>query len=54
MSTSVASFEFEPIPEGTRYTQVEHGAFFDEFWDGGVDRERGTKGLIEQLARYLS
>jgi uncharacterized protein YndB with AHSA1/START domain len=31
MSTSLASFEFEPIDEGTRLTQVEHGIFFDRF-----------------------
>ena len=32
MSTSVASFEFEQIPEGTRLTHAEHGVFFDKFW----------------------
>ena len=53
MSTSVASFEFEPLADGTRFTQVEHGVFFDKFWDGGADRERGTRGLMEQLGRYL-
>lgn len=53
MSTSVASFEFEPTAHGTRFTQVEHGVFFDQFWDGGADRERGTRGLMEQLGRYL-
>ncbi|MCU1601065.1 MAG: hypothetical protein JWO22_1774 [Frankiales bacterium] len=54
MSTSVASFEFEPIADGTRYTHVEHGVFFDQYWADGPNREKGTLGIIEQLARYLS
>lgn len=53
MSTSVATFEFEPIGDGTRFTQVEHGAFFDQFWDGGKSREDGTRGLLEALGTYL-
>jgi uncharacterized protein YndB with AHSA1/START domain len=53
MSTSVASLEFETIPSGTRYTHAEHGVFFDQFWADGPNRESGTHGLIEQLARYL-
>ena len=54
MSTSVASLEFDPIPDGTRYTHTEHGVFFDRFWADGVGRERGTKGLIESLGNYLT
>ncbi len=54
MSTSVASLEFEPIDGGTRFTHVEHGVFFDEFWDGGASREGGTRGLLDQLGRYLA
>jgi uncharacterized protein YndB with AHSA1/START domain len=54
MSTSVASWEFEPIPEGTRFTHVEHGVFFDQFWQDGVGREAGTRGLLDALGRYLS
>ncbi len=54
MSTSVASFEFEPIDDGTRFTHVEHGVFFDQFWADGAERERGSKGILEQLARYLA
>ena len=54
MSTSVASLEFEPIDEGTRFTHTEHGVFFDQFWDGGESRESGTRGLLAQLARYLT
>lgn len=53
-STSVASLEFDPIAEGTRFTHVEHGVFFDQFWaDNGV-REKGTRGLLEALGNYLA
>lgn len=53
MSTSVASYEFEQIPEGTRLTHVEHGVFFDEFWADGAGREAGTRGLLDALGRHL-
>jgi len=53
MSTSVASLEFEPIDEGTRFTHVEHGVFFDQFWADGPGRETGTRGLLDALGRYL-
>ena len=53
MSTSVASWEFEPVGEGTRFTHIEHGVFFDRFHDDGPERERGTRGLLEALAGYL-
>ena len=54
MSTSVASWEFEPMADGTRFTHVEHGVFFDQFWEDGVGREAGTRGLLDALGRYLS
>ena len=54
MSTSVASLEFEPIDGGTRFTHAEHGVFFDQFWADGPNREKGTRGLLEALGRYLS
>lgn len=54
MSTSVASLEFEPIDEGARFTHVEHGVFFDQFWADGQGREEGTRGLLEALSRYLA
>jgi uncharacterized protein YndB with AHSA1/START domain len=54
MSTSVASFEFEQIPDGTRLTHVEHGVFFDQFWADGAGREEGTRGLLEALGRHLA
>jgi uncharacterized protein YndB with AHSA1/START domain len=59
MSTSVASLEFEPIDgategaEGTRFTHVEHGVFFDQFWADGAGREAGSRGLLESLGTYL-
>jgi uncharacterized protein YndB with AHSA1/START domain len=54
MSTSVASLEFEPVDEGTRFTHIEHGVFFDQFWADGPDREKGTRGLLEALGSYLT
>jgi len=54
MSTSVASLEFEPIGEGTRFTHVEHGVFFDQFWADGPSREGGSRGLLEALGNYLA
>lgn len=53
MSTSIASFEFEAIPGGTRLTHVEHGVFFDEFHADAVQREAGMRGLLEALADRL-
>ena len=55
MSTSVASFEFEfePIDSGTRFTHVEQGVFFDQFWADGPNREEGSRGLLETLGTYL-
>lgn len=54
MSTSVASFEFEPTDEGTRFTHVEHGVFFDQFESDAPNREEGSRGLLEALADYLA
>jgi uncharacterized protein YndB with AHSA1/START domain len=54
MSTSVASFEFDPIAGGTRLTQVEHGVFFDQFWADGPNREAGSRGILEKLGSYLA
>jgi len=53
MSTSVASFEFEQIPVGTRLTHAEHGVFLDKFWTDGPNREEGTRGLLEALGNHL-
>ncbi|WP_345800307.1 SRPBCC domain-containing protein [Microbacterium sp. AZCO] len=54
MSTSVASFEFEEIAGGTRLTHVEHGVFFDQFWEDGPNREEGSRGILESLAAHLA
>ena len=54
MSTSVASFEFEPAHEGTRFTHEEHGVFFDQFWSAGPNRELGSRGLLDALGAYLA
>ncbi|MEO6115393.1 MAG: SRPBCC domain-containing protein [Pseudolysinimonas sp.] len=63
MSTSVASWEFEPLADadvdadgqgGTRFTHVEHGVFFDQFWADGPNREAGTRGLLTALGNYLA
>jgi uncharacterized protein YndB with AHSA1/START domain len=54
MSTSVASLEFEPVDEGTRFTHVEHGVFFDQFWADWPSRETGTRGLLDALGSYLA
>jgi uncharacterized protein YndB with AHSA1/START domain len=53
MSTSVASLEFEPVAEGTRFTHAEDGVFFDRFWADGPNREHGTRGLLEALGKHL-
>jgi uncharacterized protein YndB with AHSA1/START domain len=54
MSTSLASLEFEPIDDGTRFTHVEHGVFFDQFWADGPNREQGSQGLLDALGNYLA
>lgn len=53
MSTSVASFEFEQVPHGTRLTHVEHGVFFDQFHADAPQREEGMRGLLDALAVHL-
>jgi hypothetical protein len=50
----VASFEFEPIDGGTRFTHIEHGVFFDQFSADGPNREQGSRGLLEALGNYLA
>ena len=54
MSTSVASLEFQTVDGGTRFTHVEHGVFFDQFWADGQSRENGTRGLLKALGNYLA
>ena len=56
LSTSLASFELEPLPDGagTRFTHVEHGVFFDRFVADAPSREAGSRGLLELLGRHLA
>lgn len=54
MSTSIASFEFEQVPGGTRLTHTEHGVFYDRFWADGPGREEGSRGLLDALGRHLA
>lgn len=54
MSTSVASYELEPVGDGTRLTHVEHGVFFDRFWADGAGREEGSRGLLEAIGAHLA
>jgi hypothetical protein len=54
MSTSVASFEFESVAGGTRFTHTEDGVFFDQFWADGPGREAGSRGILDKLGRYLT
>lgn len=53
ISTSVATWEFEPTDTGTKLTLVEFGAHLDGF-DTGAQREEGTRELVDALARYLT
>ncbi|ABL80790.1 MULTISPECIES: SRPBCC domain-containing protein [unclassified Nocardioides] len=54
MSTSVATLELEPVAGGTRFTHVEHGVFFDRFVADAPQREAGSRGLLDVLARHLA
>jgi len=58
MSTSVASFEFDPTDgadgPATHFTHTEHGVFLDQFWADGPNREAGTRDIHDKLGRYLT
>ncbi|WP_280306665.1 SRPBCC domain-containing protein [Nocardia neocaledoniensis] len=53
ISTSVATWEFEPTATGTRLTLVEFGAHLDGY-DTGAQREEGTRELVDNLVRHLT
>jgi uncharacterized protein YndB with AHSA1/START domain len=53
ISTSIASYEFEEIPGGTRLTHGEHGIHLDGFDLDGRMREEGSAGLLDLLGRAL-
>ncbi|MEO8827571.1 hypothetical protein [Lapillicoccus sp.] len=42
LSTSVPWLELEPIEQGSRFTHVEHGVFFDQLWAEPRDRQPGA------------
>lgn len=52
LSVSLATVEFAPAGKGTRMTLTEQGVFLDGYDDAG-SRERGTGGLMDQLAEAL-
>jgi uncharacterized protein YndB with AHSA1/START domain len=52
ISVSVATFEFLEEAAGTRLVLTEQGAYLDGL-DTSAQREEGTRGLIESLAKYL-
>jgi uncharacterized protein YndB with AHSA1/START domain len=53
MSTSVTSFEFEPIDEGTRSKHVEHGIFFDRSGPTGRTARRAPGACSRRWATIL-
>ena len=53
ISVSLASIEFVLAGRGTKLVVTEQHAFLDGHEDGG-SRERGTRGLIENLAVALA
>ncbi len=52
ISASLATIEFKPAAKGTRLVITEQGVFLDGYDDAG-SRERGTKGLLDQLEASL-
>ena len=55
ISASLATIEFEPAGSGgTRLILTEQGAYLDGGFDGNAGREKGTRGLIDNLEDYLA
>jgi uncharacterized protein YndB with AHSA1/START domain len=52
ISVSLTTVEFKPAGKGTRLTFTEHGVFLDGY-DDDASRERGTRGLLDQLETAL-
>ena len=52
ISVSLATVEVFPAGSGTRLVYTEQGVFLDGYDDAG-SRERGTQGLLDQLAAAL-
>ncbi len=53
ISVSLTTVEMRPEGKGTRLTFTEQGVFLDGY-DNAGDREEGTKGLLENLGRFLA
>jgi uncharacterized protein YndB with AHSA1/START domain len=56
ISVSVATVEFEAVPEGTALTWTEQGTYLDGF-DGAQAprlRQEGTAEMLDGLAKYLA
>jgi uncharacterized protein YndB with AHSA1/START domain len=52
ISVSLGTTEFKPSGTGTRLVYTEQAVFLDGYDDAG-SRERGTRGLFDQLAAWL-
>jgi uncharacterized protein YndB with AHSA1/START domain len=52
ISVSVATLEFLSEGDGTLFVITEQGAYLDGL-DNSTQREEGTRGLLDSLARYL-
>jgi hypothetical protein len=52
ISVSLATVEIAPSAGATRLIFTEQAAFLDEY-DEPADRERGTRALLENLAKEL-
>jgi hypothetical protein len=50
---SLATIELKPAGKGTKLVITEQGVFLDGYDDAG-SRERGTKGLLDQLEAALN
>ena len=53
ISVSLATVQLFPVATGTRLVYTEQGVFLDGYDDAG-SRERGTHGLLDQLAAALA
>jgi uncharacterized protein YndB with AHSA1/START domain len=52
ISVSLATVELKPAGKGTKLVITEQGVFLDGYDDAG-SRERGTRGLLDQLEASL-
>jgi uncharacterized protein YndB with AHSA1/START domain len=55
ISVSLATIEFESVGGGgTRLILTEQGAYLDGGFDGHAGREEGTRGLLDNLQKFLA